>query len=397
VAGERPARDRPAIIRRSAPDRRLALATVRPTARGAVVVLVAVAVGLIEVFTARPGLLPFVVLLGLPLVAAPILVWARCRRAMAVHVRTMVVPPLVAVGGHCELRIHLANEGENASPPLGLERPAEHSRSADRPAVEPTRLGRLLAAPSSRLIRWQPLGAAQAGSSMRALPTGRRGIFTIGPLALWVHDPFGLCARRVAVTPAVTLVVHPVRALSTPSLPLPGGDPGPLAPSRDGAHEARHDDDPGGELSGLRPYVPGDRLHLLSWPVEARYGLLMVHEFRPDGAAPVLIVLDDRAGVHRKAAFEESLSILYALVDREETGSRDVEIMTLTGGLLRVPPTPEGMAELLTFLAGARPSRRRASSLPLRGGSSTVVTTSTARDSLPATPGVLSVIEVEGG
>jgi hypothetical protein len=101
--------------------------------------------------------------------------------------------------------------------------------------------------------------------------------------------------------------------------------------------------------------------------------------------------------VHRKAAFEESLSILYALVDRGETGSRDVEIMTLTGGLLRVPPTPEGMAELLTFLAGARPSRRRASSLPLRGGSSTVVTTWTARDSLPATPGVLSVIEVEGG
>jgi uncharacterized protein (DUF58 family) len=396
VAGERSARHRSAIIRRSAPDRHLALATVRPTARGAVVVLVAVAVGLIEVFTARPGLLPFVVLLGLPLVAAPILVWARGRRAMAVHVRTMVVPPLVAVGGHCELRIHLANEGVNTSPPLGLEHPAEHSRPVDRAAAEPTRLGRLLAAPSSRLIRWQPFGPARAGSTVCTLPTGRRGVFTIGSLALWVHDPFGLCARRVALAPAVMLVVHPVRSLSTPSFPVPG-DPGPFAPSRDGAHEARRDDDPGGELSGLRPYVPGDRLHLLSWPVEARYGLLMVHEFRPDGAAPVRIVLDDRAGVHRKAAFEEALSILCALVEREGSSSRDVEIRTLTGGQLRVPPTPEGMVELLTFLAGARPSRRRASSLPLRGGSSTVVTTSTARDSLPATPGVLSVIEVEGG
>jgi uncharacterized protein (DUF58 family) len=354
--------------------------------------MVAVALGLVELFTARPGLLPFVVLVGLPLVVAPILVWARGKRALAVHVRTMIVPPLVAVGGRCELRIHLANQGGIASPPLGLERPAEHSRSADRPAVEPTRLGRLLAAPSSRLIRWRPLGAAQGGSTVRTLPTGQRGVFIVGPLALWVHDPFGLCARRVAVAPAVTLVVHPVRALSTPSVPLPS-DAGPLAPSRDGSHDARHDDDPGGELSGLRPYAPGDRLHLLSWPVEARYGLLMVHEFRPDGAAPVCIVLDDRAGVHRRAAFEESLSILYALVDREGANSRDVEIMTLTGGTLRVPPTPEGMVELLTFLAGARPSRRGASSPALRG-SSTVITTTTARGSLPATPGVLSVIEV---
>lgn len=393
MAGERHARDRPAIIRPSSPDSHLGIAMLRLTVRGVVVLALAVAVGLAEVITARSGLLPFVVLVGLPLVAAPILVLARGRRAAAVDVRTMVVPPLVAVGGHCELRIHLANGGEKASPPLGLERPADRSRSADRAAVEPTRVARLFAPPSSRLIRWAPLGGAQGGSTMRTLPSRQRGIFTIGPLALWVHDPFGLCGRRVAAAPAVTLVVHPVRAPSTPSLPLPDG-PGPFAPSRDGSHEARHDDDPGGELSGLRPYAPGDRLHLLSWPVEARYGLLMVHEFRPDGAAPIRIVLDDRAGVHRKAAFEESLSILYALVDRNGAGSREVEIITLTGGLLRIPPTPEGMVELLTFLAGARPTRRRAS-FPLLLGSSTVVTTTTARASLPVTPGVRSVIEVE--
>jgi uncharacterized protein (DUF58 family) len=370
------------------------MATLRPTARGALLLAVALAVGLVEVFTARPGLLPFIALAGLPLVAAPVLVLARGRRAVAVQVRTTVVPPLVAVGGQCELLIHVANEGENASPSFGLERPADHSRAAGASTGEPERFGRLFAAAPSRLIRWGSLGCAQGGSATRTVPTGHRGIFTIGPLASWVHDPFGLCAQRVGVASAVTLVVHPIRATSTPpSLSLPG-DPGPLAPSRDGSHEARHDDDPGGELSGLRPYTPGDRLHLLSWPVEARYGTLMVHEFRPDGVAPVRIVLDDRAGVHRKAAFEESLSILYALVDREGARSRDVEISTLTGGLLRVPPTPEGMVELLTFLAGARP-RRLSASFPLLRGSSTVVTTTTARGSLPSTPGVRSVIEVE--
>jgi uncharacterized protein (DUF58 family) len=356
------------------------------------VVAVALAVGLVEVFIDRPGLLPFVVLVGLPLVVAPVWVLARGRRAMAVQAQTMVVPPLVAVGGHCELLIHVANEAESTSPPFGLERPTDHSRAAYAGAGEPGRSGRLLAPSPSRLIRWGPLVAAQGGSTTHTVPTGHRGIFIIGPLALWVHDPFGLLAQRVAVAPAVRVVVHPIRALSTPSLSL-RGDSGPLAPSRDGSHEARHDDDPGGELSGLRPHAPGDRLHLLSWPVEARYGTLMVHEFRPDGGAPIRLVFDDRAGVHRKAAFEESLAILYALVEREGARSRDVEIVTLTGGLLRVPPTPEGMVELLTFLAGTRPSRVSAS-FPLLRGSSTVVTTTTARGSLPATPGALSVIEV---
>jgi hypothetical protein len=393
VAGERHARDRRAILRRTAPDRQPGIATLRPTVRGVVALAAAVAVGLVEVVTARPGLLPFIVLLGLPLVAAPVLVLARGRRALALQVRMMVVPPLVAVGGQCELLIHVANDGDNASPPLGLERPGDHSRAADRMAGTPARLGRLCAVAPSRLIRWGPLGAAQSGSTTRALPTRQRGTFTIGPLASWVHDPFGLLAQRVAVAPAVTLVVHPVRASSTPPQ-LPAGDSGPLAPARDGSPAARHDDDPGGELSGLRPYAPGDRLHLLSWPVEARYGTLMVHEFRPDGAAPVRILLDDRAGVHRKAAFEEALSIVYALVDREGAASRDVEITTMTGGLLVVPPTPEGMADLLTFLAGARPRRQSGGFPPLRGAS-TVVTTTTARGSLPATPGVVSVIEVE--
>ena len=98
VAGERHVRDRPAIIRRSIPDRHLGIAMLRPTVRGVVVLALAVAIGLAEVFTARPGLLPFVVLVGLPLVAAPILVLARGRRAVAVDVRTMVVPPLVRDG-----------------------------------------------------------------------------------------------------------------------------------------------------------------------------------------------------------------------------------------------------------------------------------------------------------
>src|ERR1035437_1144443 len=73
---------------------------------------------------------------------------------------------------------------------------------------------RILAADPAHLIRWKPLGAGQSSASTLTLPTGRRGVFTIGPLHLWVHDPFGLFALPVATAAPVMLVVHPLCAPS---------------------------------------------------------------------------------------------------------------------------------------------------------------------------------------
>jgi hypothetical protein len=374
--------------------------SLRPTARGAAALVVLIALGVAEAVTGRSGLLPLVVVVGLPLVAGPVLVAARSRRAAAAQVRAMVSPPLAAVGGRSELIVQLANEGTTALPPLSLDAPADHWATEDRarkaqprsPALARWR-DQMLAPDPGRLIRWGPLAGDGSSASALSLPTSRRGVFVIGPLRAWVHDPFGLCAATVALAPAVTLVVHPPPSATAPSLP-----PVPHRLTAFGGGTGDTDqDDPGGELSGLRSYVAGDRLHLLSWPVEARYGTLMVQQFRPEGQARIGLVLDDRAGVHRQAAFESALSMIHALAAAAADHALDVEITTLSGRHVVVAATPEGRVELLTFLARAQPHSvapgRVAAAAP--PAASAVVTTSTARATLPFWPGALSVVEAE--
>jgi uncharacterized protein (DUF58 family) len=161
-----------------------------------------------------------------------------------------------------------------------------------------------------------------------------------------------------------------------------------------------HSDDPAGEWSGLRPYVPGDRLHLLSWPAEALYGALLVHEFRPDAKARLRIVLDDRAGVHRRRAFEEALSVIHAFLVNSAPHSFEFELATLSGNQSIGSSSPDGMVELLTFLARAQPRKgpagaRRATPERVLVGASVVVTTSTALPTLPPSPGEPSVVVIE--
>jgi uncharacterized protein (DUF58 family) len=387
MAGSRQADDRRATADRSG------LASARPTLRGIVALACLVILGVVETLSGRSGLYPFLVVVALPLCAAPVLVRSRGRRAVGAQVRTIVTPPLVAVGESCELAVQLYNESDRTLPPLNLDWPPDHFRSGTSVPVH-----QLLAVDPGRLIRWAPLGAGGNSSTSLTLPTARRGVFTVGPLRLWVHDPFGLLASPVAAAAPVTLVVHPLRAPS--SLRVLPSDVADHATTTGVRTVDTVDDDPGGELSGLRPYVPGDRLHLLSWPVEARYGALMVQQFRPEGNALIRIVLDDRAGVHRRQAFERALSILHALASEAIESSLDVEITTLSGERARLVSTPEGIVDLLSFLARVVPRPLRAmgneaawQSIPPRAA--TIVTTATARATLPRLPDDLSVVVLE--
>lgn len=381
---------------RSLPD-------VRPTARGVgvAVALVALLIGVVTLRNA--ALLPFVVVLGLPLLTAPVLAVERARRGRAADVRIMVAPALVPVGGPCELMVQLANQGDAVLPVLCLDRPPEHSRAQTHPvdgrtSSTTTRRPALLAAGPGRLLRWEAIGAGQCSSVTRTIPTTRRGVFVIGPLLLWAHDPFGLFGVPVATALPATVVVHPRCAPSRVPALVPTGSPttGSSRPSEIPVQS----DDPAGEWSGLRPYVPGDRLHLLSWPAEALYGALLVHEFRPDGQARIRLVLDDRAGVHRRDAFESALSAIHAFLADAGRQGLDVELVALSGDRSVGPALPEGMVEHLTFLARAGPRRgptRARAGLPDpdAGTASVVVTTVTARPSLPPLRGDPTVVVAE--
>ncbi|OBI21204.1 ATPase [Mycobacterium sp. E2462] len=59
-----------------------------------------------------------------------------------------------------------------------------------------------------------------------------------------------------------------------------------------GAHLTRHVG-PGVEYADIRPYVPGDQLRAVNWPVSARRGQLHVTERLTDRAADVVVLIDD--------------------------------------------------------------------------------------------------------
>ena len=124
-------------------------------------------------------------------------------------------------------------------------------------------------APSTvNLLRLPGLGSGISTSAASRVPTSRRGMFILAPRRAWVHDPLGLFAVAVAATSSVVVVVHPVRA-SGVTLPFSAGTRTGAAPSSV-PDVCPTDSGVGGELADLRPYVPGDRLHLLHWPAFAR-------------------------------------------------------------------------------------------------------------------------------
>ena len=58
-----------------------------------------------------------------------------------------------------------------------------------------------------------------------------------------------------------------------------------------GTHLTRHTG-PGVEFADIRPYVPGDQLRTVNWPVSARRGALHVTERLTDRAADVVVLVD---------------------------------------------------------------------------------------------------------
>ena len=376
-----------------------AITRLRPTWRGVSVAVVAIVLLTVALGTGDSTLLLVLVAVALPLVIAPFVVLGRAHRAAGTEVHMMVTPPLVPVGAPCGLLVQFSRAGGADLPPLGLDRPSDHWHAGaptTRPSIGPARPRVALATDVGRLIRWDRIGSDTGASSTVALPTRRRGVFTIGPLRLWVHDPFALFGLTVAIARPVTLVVHPSDVAGTAP---PAARPGSSGSRQFGDGPAGvHTDDPGGEWSGLRPYEPGDRLHLLSWQAEARFGALLVHDFRPDSEDVVTILFDDRAGVHRRPAFEKALAAVVGLVSAAQGRGTDYDVSTFSARRVRGSTTPDGLVALLTFLAETQPTRSSnqasASAFPVPTGT-LVITTPTAAPTLPLSVDHGSVVVVE--
>lgn len=233
-------------------------------------------------------------------------------------------------------------------------------------------------------------------------------MYKLRGMRLWSFDTFGLVARQVAVGPSATITVHPVPLLvdvaddvlrgrrdadegqSVPRLVTAGGDTS-------------------GDFSGLRPYVPGDRLRLLYWPALARSGELMVRDFEDAGLPRVQVVADVRPLVGELGS-ERVLATVAGVGLQVLAHGSVLELSTTAGERVALGPGPLGPVSLLRAIASfevphasaARWWRRHHGTrlVPLgRGtegrpmsGNALVVTTADGVRALPGTLGFAHVV-----
>ncbi len=359
---------------------------VRPTTRGVAALAAFVLVAGAAVVTGTPELVPLAVVIGVPLVVGPWVTHRRARRSVASAVfHAHREPGAVEAGAEMQVRLSLTHRPTHGPdlPPLGLAPVGGQWRARGAGTEGASRHLRLAPSVPSLLVLPHPVPGTTATCGL-AVPTGRRGVFELPPQPSWVHDPIGLFGAPGPVTPLVIAVVHPVPTpLDRPTI----GPPAPVVGGASAVHAGAGDGQ--GELEGIRPYVAGDRLSLLHWPAKARYGTWFVRQFGVDGAAALSLVVDDRAGVHRRVDFDRLVgAALWAVIETTH-GARAVRLSTLSGRTYSFEPTERGRADARLVLATMQPVAARA---PARfaapAADAVVLTTATGAARLtPGSPG----------
>jgi uncharacterized protein (DUF58 family) len=202
----------------------------------------------------------------------------------------------------------------------------------------------------SRSLRLPDLGPGRGAALTIPVPTAARGVLTLSGVELWCEDPFRLFSRRVTEAPPAHVVVYP----------SPAGDLSTRPPndrSHVGSRSHPHSSTPGvnglagDELSGLRPYEPGDRLTRLHWPAFARTGELVVREFVELDAGSLALLVDVRPSVHTDVSMEAAVSEAAALGLAALERGVGVNLCTSAGDRLSVDPHTGGRQALLRALA----------------------------------------------
>jgi uncharacterized protein (DUF58 family) len=157
------------------------------------------------------------------------------------------------------------------------------------------------------LDRIEPRGHSQVTYLVRSDVRGR---YQLGPLAIRLTDPFGLCELQRSFSAKDTLVVTPA------VYPLP---PAQLAGEWTGSGEsrARSVASAGEEDAATREYRQGDDLRRVHWRSTARLGQLMVRREEQPWRSRCTILLDTRAVAHRgegpASSFEWAVSAVASI------------------------------------------------------------------------------------
>jgi len=249
----------------------------------------------------------------------------------------------VEVGGLLTVRVTVGSSGRGGTAPVWLEAPERGWEPAGATA------GRRPLPNPSLAQRVPPLEGGATVSFSSVAPTWNRGVFSLPPLRLWCVDSFGLVARVVASGPRATVTVYPAPIGVDLDEDLLRGETG-AEESQSLTSAVRRGHDSLGDFSGIRPYIPGDRLRLLYWPALALHDELMVRDFEDSGSHRVRVVADIRrligpAGCESVLATAAGVGL--AALDR---GSM-VELSTTAGERMAIEPGPHGPLALLRAVA----------------------------------------------
>lgn len=151
-------------------------------------------------------------------------------------------------------------------------------------------------------VPMEPVAPCSISEVLGAIPTRRRGLFTVGPFEIERVDPFGLSIGRRPDSTTATIVVHPkVYDLVGPH--------GAVRVVDSDAALRRATSDPLSGFVSMREYVVGDDPRLIHWPTTARTGTLMVREHVEVRRPEFTVVLDTADHVADPDQFEELVDV----------------------------------------------------------------------------------------
>jgi uncharacterized protein (DUF58 family) len=275
-------------------------------------------------------------ILALPIIAALYVRWSRIR----LSIRRLVSPARLFAGGRTEVRLTFDNLGHATTPFLLLE------------DAVPSELGR----PARLVVAGIPPRNRHQASYL--LPCRQRGRYHLGPLTIYVTDPFGLARARVQSSGRSELLVYPeVEDLDASHLLSQGVGSGEST-SRQLHRSAA-------EFYTMREYVTGDDLRRIHWASVARTGHLMIRQDESTRRSTATVFLDNRSellGPRGSQAFERAVSVAASLgVAFVRTGFA-VHLATADGR-----PRAVGEDKFLEAMAGVALSQGHATADVLKG------------------------------
>ncbi|MDT7551362.1 MAG: hypothetical protein QOE84_3756 [Actinomycetota bacterium] len=317
------------------------------TTRGRCLLAAGIALAVISLFLGQRDLLRTGIFLAvLPLAAVAVVARTRYRLACTRHVD----PPRVESGRTATVRLRLDNVSRLPSGVLLMEDSLPYTLG-----------GR----PRFVLDKVEPHGVRDVTYPVRADVRGR---YTVGPLAVRLTDPFGLCELTRAFASTDSLIVTPVVS------PLPdvrlGGD---WAGSGDST--ARSVAASGTDDAATREYRHGDDLRKVHWRSTARVGELMVRREEQPFQSRATLLLDGRRTAHRGdgpgSSYEYAVSAVASIAVALARAGFLLRMLAETGEDITPPsviPTESVILDALALVTPSRAGSIAAATTRLRSG-----------------------------